>query len=64
MNDTSDGSRGSQVAARRMTLRLPDDAWAALDSLAPEGERGTLIAYLLRCELKRQGLDVRTEVAA
>lgn len=49
-----DPSRGGDVTARRMTLRLPDDAWEALDSLAPEGERASLIAYLLRCERKRQ----------
>ena len=49
-----DPSRGADVTARRMTLRLPDDAWEALDELAPPLERSRLIAYLLRCERKRQ----------
>ena len=49
-----DPSRGAGVTARRMTLRLPDEAWKALDGLAPDGERSSLIAYLLRCEYKRQ----------
>lgn len=41
----------------RMTLRLPPDAAEALRLLAPAGERCDLIAYLLRCEMKRQGLS-------
>jgi len=40
----------------RMTLRLPADAAEALRRLAPPGDRCDLIAYLLRCELVRQGL--------
>ncbi len=48
-----------QAGHFRMTLRLPPDAASALDSLAPRGERCDLIAYLLRCELRRQGLDTR-----
>ena len=38
------------------TLRLPPDAWTLLDKLAPDGERGALIAYLLRREAERQGV--------
>lgn len=40
-----------------MTLRLPADAARALLELAPAGERCDLIAYLLRNELRRQGLE-------
>jgi len=41
----------------RMTLRLPPDAADALERLAPVGARCDLIAYLLRAEAKRQGLE-------
>lgn len=40
-----------------MTLRLPDDAWNILDKLAPPGDRASVLAYLLRCEAMRQGLE-------
>ena len=48
-----------QAGHFRMTLRLPPDAAEALSKLAPPGERCDLIAYLLRCELRRQGIESR-----
>lgn len=41
-----------------MTLRLPKDAERALKKLAPKGERCDLIAYCLRQEARRQGIDI------